>query len=283
MPINSRSIGQKRSRSPPLNTGSIALTRATNPSRTSSDIRQESLPTISRFAPAARGPLRFRNLFARVQERLLHDGRMSPPVRVLDRELRTHVRVDNREHCVTDVRPEAGRVNRGCDPANRSSPGRHGPLRHVEPDRLAVDLDPDEFPFRAFVLDSLQSCFADEVAWLVEVHGPAESDLVRIVLDHHVRAVVPDARLDPANVGRARGPQIVLFPGFDDGIPELTATRSIEEVQFVADLPRPTRAGDEERDSVQIGPREEIIWEGRDLLPEEVRHQLLGLRPLHLE
>src|SRR2546427_5022041 len=247
MSINSRSIGQNCSRSPRLNAGSIALPRATNASRTSSDIRPESLPTISRFAPAARRPLRFRNLFARVQERLLHDGRMSPPVRVLDRELHPHVRVDNRQHGVTDVRLESRRVNRGCDPADRPFPGRHGPLRHVEPDRLAVDLDPDELPFRAFVFDPLQSCFADEVAWFVEVHRPAESDLVRIVLDHHVRAVVQDARLDPANVGWAGGPQVVLLPGFDDGFPEWTATRSIEEVQFVADLSRPTRAGDEER------------------------------------
>ncbi|TLZ84710.1 MAG: SDR family oxidoreductase [Methanobacteriota archaeon] len=47
--MNSRSIGQNCSRSPRLNTGSIALTRATNLSRTSSVTRRESRPPISQF------------------------------------------------------------------------------------------------------------------------------------------------------------------------------------------------------------------------------------------
>src|ERR1700756_3179760 len=45
MSIRSRSIGQKRSRSPRLNTGSIAFTRATNASRTSSDTLGRSPPS----------------------------------------------------------------------------------------------------------------------------------------------------------------------------------------------------------------------------------------------
>src|SRR5437879_9344986 len=45
MPSNSRNIGQNSSRSPRLNTGSIALTCATNASRTSSDTRRQSPPS----------------------------------------------------------------------------------------------------------------------------------------------------------------------------------------------------------------------------------------------
>src|SRR2546428_13944689 len=44
MATSSRIIGQRRSRSPRLKTGSIACTRATNASRTSSLIRRPSLP-----------------------------------------------------------------------------------------------------------------------------------------------------------------------------------------------------------------------------------------------
>src|SRR5207249_5940776 len=49
VPNNSRSIGQNCSRSPRLNSGSIAVTRATNLSRTSSATRRESRPPISQF------------------------------------------------------------------------------------------------------------------------------------------------------------------------------------------------------------------------------------------
>src|SRR2546427_11948779 len=49
MATSSRSIGQKRSRSPRLKTGSIAFTRATNASRTSSVTRPHRLSQISRF------------------------------------------------------------------------------------------------------------------------------------------------------------------------------------------------------------------------------------------
>src|SRR2546427_12760021 len=91
-----------------------------------------------------RPSLGFRNFLARVQERFLHDGRMSPPIRVFDRELRAQVRVDERQHYVTDVPLERGRVDRGCETANRSSCGQHSSLRHVERDRLAGALDTDE-------------------------------------------------------------------------------------------------------------------------------------------
>src|SRR5437899_4368471 len=174
-------------------------------------------------------------------------------------------------------------MNRGGDSADRPSSGGHGPFRHVELDRLAVDLEADELPLRAFVIDACEGRLADEVARLVEVHGPSEADLVRIVLDRHVRAVVQDARLDPADIRGTRGPEVVLLPRLHDGVPELPAERAVEKVQLVADLSRPTGASDEERNPVEVRLRKEVVWQGRDLVPKQVRHQGFRLRTLDLE
>src|SRR5207247_10606840 len=137
------------------------------------------------------------------------------------------------------------------DSADRPSSGGHGPFRHVELDRLAVDLDADEPPLRTFVLEACEGRFADEVARLVEVDGPSEAHLIGVVLDRHVRAVVQDARLDAADIRGARGPAVVLLPRLHDRVPELSSERAVEEVQLVADLPRPTGASDEERNPVE--------------------------------
>src|SRR5206468_8338517 len=128
----------------------------------------------------------------------------------------------------------------GRDPADRPSPSGHGPFRHVELDGLAADLDPDELPLGAFVLDALEGRLADEVARLVEVDRPSEPDFVGVVLDRHVRAVVQDARLDAADIRRTRGAEVVLLSRLDDDVPERPALRTDEQIQLVSNLDRQT-------------------------------------------
>src|SRR5712691_564845 len=247
-------------------------------------MRATSGTACSSWRPgASRTCLRLRNLLPRVDERLLHDGRDPWSVRVLDGGGRTHVHVDDRQHRVPDIRLEPRGVNRGRDPADRSSSGGHGPFRHVEFDWLAVDLNPDQFPLRAFVLDALEGGLADEIARLVEVDGPPESDFVRVVLDRHVRAVVQDARLDAADIRGTRGPEVVLLPRLDDRVPEMPALRTVEQIQLVSDLAGPTGASDEEGDLFELRPCKEVIRQGRDLLAEQVRHQGFRLWTLDLE
>ena len=53
--------------------------------------------------------------------------------------------------------------------------------------------------------DSLQRFPADEIRCLVQVDEALEPDLVRIVVERHVDAVVEDAGLDAADVGRPVG------------------------------------------------------------------------------
>src|SRR3989475_3434856 len=227
--------------------------------------------------------LRLRDFFARVEERLLDDRRGPGAVRLIDREFRADVGVYDGQHRVPNVRLQPRGVDCGRDPADRPSPGGHGPFRHVEFDGLAVDLNPDQFPLRAFVLDALEGGFADEVARLVEVDGPPESDFVRVVLDCHVRAVVQDARLDAADIRGTRGPEVVLLPRLDDRVPEMPALRTVEQIQLVSDLAGPTGASDEERDPVELRPEKEVIRQGRNLLAEQVGHQGFRLRTLDLE
>src|SRR3970040_2141440 len=93
------------------------------------------------------------------------------------------------------------------------------PLRHVELDGGAVDLDADEFALRPFILNSLEGRLPDEIGWLREVHGPAQADLIGVVLDRHVRAVVEDPRFDAADVGGPRRPDVVSLSGLHERVP----------------------------------------------------------------
>src|SRR5207245_8286993 len=113
-------------------------------------------------------------------------------------------------------------------------------------------LDPDEFPLHAIPLDSGQRRLAEIVRLLVFVHGPSEPDLVRVVVEHDVRTVVQDARLDPTNLRRGDRADVVLRPGGDDRVPESLAELRIAQVQLVAALGAPARPRDDARDSVEL-------------------------------
>src|SRR2546422_608618 len=88
----------------------------------------------------------------------------------------------------------------------------------------------------------------------VAVRGPSGADFVWVVLDRHVGAVVQDACLDAADIRGTRGAEVVLLTRLDDGVPETPALRTVEQIELVSDLARPTGAGDEERDPVEFRP-----------------------------
>src|SRR5207244_911685 len=76
--------------------------------------------------------------------------------------------------------------------------------------RVPFDLDPHELALDALLLHSSKLGLPQVVRSLVLVHRPTEADLVRIVVEHDVRAVVQDPRLDPSNLGRSDRPDVVL-------------------------------------------------------------------------
>src|SRR3989441_11381768 len=202
----------------------------------------------------------------------MHDFDLTPDVRELDRD-----------HCVADVLLEPGRVDRRghSTDVSSTSPGR--PLRHVEFDWRAINLHAHELALRSLFLDSLKGGFADEVLRLLQVDGPAEADLIRVVFDRHVGAVVQDPRLDAPDIGGTCWPNAVRLAGLDHRVPEIPSAGRVEEIQFVPDLSGPSGAGHEERDAVQFRGREKVVGKVRDLLAEQVTHQRFRLGTLHLE
>src|SRR2546421_2804165 len=102
----------------------------------------------------------------------MRDFDFTPDVRELDRDYR-----------VADVLLEPRRVDRRGHSTDVSSTTPHRPLRHVELDRRAINVDAHELALRSLFLDSLKGGFADEVLPFFEVDSPTEADLVRVVFE----------------------------------------------------------------------------------------------------
>src|SRR5467141_3800326 len=84
--------------------------------------------------------------------------------------------------------------------------------------RRTLDLQADELPPDAFLLDPLESLFPDEV------------------------------RLDPADLRRSDRPDLVLLPRLHDLIPQLDAATPVTQVDFVPYFRGPPGPGDDDRD-----------------------------------
>ena len=84
---------------------------------------------------------------------------------------------------------------------------------------------------------------------VVELHEPLEAgDLVRVVGDVHVVAVVEDPRLEATLIARRGHAQLELLAGVDDGVPQLECPTRVAQVHLVAELggppgPRDRRPG----------------------------------------
>src|SRR3990172_13030136 len=111
--------------------------------------------------------LRLRDLLLRIDERLLDNDGPSFPAGRMNGEFAANRCILDRHHRVSNVVLQPRGVNSGCHESNSRLVSRHDPLRHVEVNRRALNLDPDALPFYSFRRDSLQSLLADEISRLV--------------------------------------------------------------------------------------------------------------------
>src|SRR5712692_1117709 len=165
--------------------------------------------------------LRLRDFLPRIDERLRDDDGAPSAVRVPDLEFVPQVRPLDGHHRIPDILIDPGGVDGRGNMANGLSAELDGPLRHVESEGLAGDLDSDQLAPRALFLDPLEGGLPDERARLVQVDETTEIDLVRIVLDRHVSPVVQDARLDSPDVRWPSRSKVVFLPRLHHGIPEI--------------------------------------------------------------
>src|SRR6266545_3148131 len=156
-------------------------------------------------------------------------------------------------------------------------------IRDPRAERFARDLDPDELTLHPLALDAPECFLAEVVRRLALVDGPSQSDLVRIVVEDDVRAVVQDPRLDPPNLRGRDRPDVVSCPSGRDLVPQRSGVLRIAEVQLVSALRAPSRPREDERDAVEVRLREMVVLEIQDPIAEEVDHDVFRLRPLELE
>src|SRR5437867_8622025 len=126
------------------------------------------------------------------------------------------------EERVADVLLEPRRVRQRGDVAHLPTVRVDVPVvRDPSPEGGAFDLDPDELSLDALLLHSSERGLSEVVRPFVLVHRPTETDLVRIVVEHDVRAVIQDPRPDPPDLGRGDRPDVILGPPPHDPIPRL--------------------------------------------------------------
>src|SRR3990172_7298507 len=182
-----------------------------------------------------------------------------------------------------DILLEPRRIRERGEVADSLSVRGDGPVfRNPRADHRSVDLHADELARYALGLRPLDRLLPDVVWVLVEVHGPTEAHLERVVVEDDVRGVVQDARLNPADLGRRDGADVVWLARLHDPIPELLRERAVPEVQLVADLRAPARPRDHERDPVVLRLHEMVVLEIENLVAHQVLHQVLRLLPLDL-
>src|ERR1022692_136020 len=90
--------------------------------------------------------LRLRNLLPRVHKRHRHNHRARRAVGRLDFKLRAHRRVRRRRHRVADVLLQSWRIDGRSHSTHYLAIFAHGPGGHVELDRRALNLDPNQAP-----------------------------------------------------------------------------------------------------------------------------------------
>src|SRR5712692_1079985 len=141
------------------------------------------------------------------------------------------LRVVDAEERIPDVLLEPRRVRQRGDVADLPTVRVDVPvIRDPGPEGGAFDLDTDELALEALLLHPSERGLPEVVRPLVLVHGPAEAHLVRIVVEHDVRTVVQDSRLDPPDLGRGDRPDVVLGPRAHDRIPELLAEPRVAQI-----------------------------------------------------
>src|SRR5947199_51028 len=128
----------------------------------------------------------------------------------------------DRSHRVAVVLLGPGRVAGGRDVAEAGAVGvDREEVDHrsvvVRPELLAADLDADELPLDAFLLDASKRFLPDEGGLLVEIDHPlvAHVHLVRVRVEPHVRAEREDAGFDALDVTGPDDLKLVRLAGFE--------------------------------------------------------------------
>src|SRR2546422_2531871 len=224
------------------------------------------------------------NVFFRVHERLLHDACRPDAFRRRHPEPGPDLRVIDSHQGVPDVLLESWRVRHRGDVTHLPAVRMNIPVvRDPGSERFARDFDPHELPPHAFPLDPSNRCFAEIVRPLVLVNRPAQPDLIGTIVEHDVGTVVQDAGLNPTDLRRRNGPDLVLRSGGHDGVPELLPEFRVAKVQLVSAFRAPPGPGNDQGDAIEFRLRQVVVLKAEDLLAKEVHHDVLRLRALQLE
>src|SRR5699024_2694614 len=151
--------------------------------------------------------------------------------------------------------------------------------------RLALDFDARQLAADTFGLDALQRRATDEVVVAAQIDHPvvAHANLERVGVVPDVAAEGENGALDAAHVTRADDAQVVRPTGLEHAIPQTNAVGSgVVEIDFVADLATVPGARHDHIHVVQLEIAAIVVGNLQNVLAEQVDHDLLGLRALHL-
>src|SRR5829696_924963 len=208
----------------------------------------------------------------------------------LDLELDPYLAVLDGDHGEPDVLLQTRRVAGRRDLADPLAPlvnrevVDHGAVV-VRPAVATADLDADELAADALFADLTQGFPSDEILLLLQFDHPlvAVAHLVGVGVVPHVSAQGQDTALDPAYVAGPNGRDPVWLTSLQHPIPELQPVAArVLQVKLVAELARVSRARDHQLHAVEPPVHHVVVGHVEDVLAEEVRHDLLGLRALHL-
>src|SRR5437667_135934 len=145
-----------------------------------------------------------------------------------DRERGVELREPERDPRVRDVLLKARGVGEGRQVSDLLSILLHIPkFRGPGVDLRAMNLNADELPLHAFLLNFRERLLPNEIRFLIQIHEPAEVDFVRVVFQGHVGPVVQNPCLDPSDLRGRNRADVVLLPGLEDSVPEFDPTAAI--------------------------------------------------------
>src|SRR5436190_360666 len=164
------------------------------------------------------------------------------------------------------------------DPA----PARQGVAlaRELERKGVACDLDADELSIHAPRADRLERGLADVVRLLLLDEPLEAGDVERRVIDRHVRAIVEDARLDPASLARRDRPDAVRLARLEHAVPQVATARRVAQVDLIADLARPAGPADHDGNAVDLGRERPVVLDVVDGEAEDGSQRVARLRAL---
>src|SRR5215218_3818538 len=255
----------------------------TEPRRSSNSVR------FDRLLPQ----VRLRRLLSRIYKGLLDNPGSDIPDIGPDRKLGPEVGILDGHQCEPYVFVQPRRPERGGDlPDLRAVIDDLQVILYVPHQGVAFDLDPDHLATDSLLRDAFEGLFADEVGLLVELDCVLQPHLVgvqerviavEVVVQRYVGAVAEDARLDAPDLARPDDREVVGIARLEHRVPEPHAVMAgVPEIDLVPHLAGVTGPGDDDGHAVEIVLGHPIVLDVKDLLTEEVDHEVPGLGTLYL-